>query len=74
MDIRSACDKIGVFGKASPASLAAILGCVRVKRYEKREVLFRDREGVGEFYFLVTGLVSLFKGSGTGERKVGAHA
>jgi CRP-like cAMP-binding protein len=70
MDIRSACDKIQVFKKASPASLAGVLGCVRLKQYGKRAVLFRDREGVGEFYFLVSGLVSLFKVSGMGERKV----
>jgi len=70
MDIRTACEKITVFRQASPASLAAIFSCIKLKRYKKKELVFRDKEQVTHFYFLVSGCISLYKISTTEEKKV----
>lgn len=70
MDIRIACEKIKVFRQASPASLAAILSSIKLRKYRKKELIFRDKEQVTQFYFLVSGYISLYKISTTEEKKV----
>lgn len=59
-----------VLQSASPASLAALAAFASLKRLEKGEHLFWDKELVQSLYFVAEGQFALYKQSSIGEKKV----
>ena len=55
---------------ASPASRTEIASFAYMKRYEKGQHVFYDREDLTCFYILLEGMVSLYKLNTLGEKKV----
>lgn len=55
---------------ASPASRAEIASFAYIRRYEKGQHVFYDREELTCFYILVEGMASLYKLNTLGEKKV----
>lgn len=61
MNIRQALEKTTVFAGASPATMASVLSCAVMHIYGKNELIFREKEDTGTFYFVAGGLVYLSK-------------
>lgn len=55
---------------ASPASRAEIASFAYIRRYEKGQHVFYDREDLTCFYILLEGMASLYKLNTLGEKKV----
>lgn len=68
--VKEAMDVCEVLQKATPASLAALAGYANLKRLEKGEHLFWDKEQVNTLYFVADGRFSLYKLNSIGEKKV----
>lgn len=62
--------KINILKEASEESKRLFSNYARVRNYKKGEAIFRDKEEVGCFYFLLSGYVSLYKISSNHEKKV----
>lgn len=61
MNIRQALENTTVFAAASPATMASVVSCAVVCTYGKNELIFREKEDIGTFYFVAKGLVYLSK-------------
>lgn len=61
MNIHQALENTTVFAAASPATMASVLSCAVLRAYGKNELIFREKEDIGTFYFVAKGLVYLSK-------------
>lgn len=59
-----------VLQKASPASMASLMSIANMKKLEKGEHLFWDKDQVTNLYFVAEGQFSLYKLNSNGEKKV----
>lgn len=69
MNVREAIEKIGVLGAASPTTLTALLPHCIIRRHNRGEHLFFDKEYVDHIYFMVSGACCLYKLSGDEEKR-----
>lgn len=70
MNIREAILKISVLNAANPASLAALMPHIVLRRCKKGGHLFWDRDAVDYVYFLADGICALYKLNSNQERRV----
>lgn len=70
MNIKDAFATVEILQTASPASLAMLAQCGVLRKAEKGEHLFHDKEQVDNVYFVVSGMAALYKISSQGEKKV----
>lgn len=69
MDINQAISMLPVLRAASPASRASLLSCSVLRRFEKGEHMFLDRDEVRHVYFLAKRIAALYKIGNKHERK-----
>lgn len=69
MNIQEAILNINVLRAANPASIAALMPFLSLKRFEKNELLFLDKEVVETVYFLSNGVCLLYKLGGNEEKR-----
>ncbi len=70
MNLFQAFNLIPQFRNLSPASHSTLLETASLKELRRGDYLFRDKEESGMIYYAVTGIFSLYKLGGTGEKRV----
>lgn len=61
---------IEVFREAKSETLDTLADCFSVRQYKKNEHIFKDKDECSSLYLVKSGLVSLYKMSSQGEKKV----
>jgi CRP-like cAMP-binding protein len=69
MDTRSI-QKVPIFSKLNEADLEQLRSIIKVKTFNKDEIIFFDTEPYRGFYFVVTGLVKIYKISKEGREHI----
>lgn len=69
MDIRSI-QKVPIFSKLNERDSEQLNGIIKVKTFNKDEIIFFDTEPYRGFYFVVTGLVKIYKISKEGREHI----
>ena len=54
-------DKIKIFRTLSKETIDKILACSKIKEYKKDDMVFSEKEVLKELYFIVEGVVSIYK-------------
>ena len=62
--------KLEAFSNISSETIEKILNKSDVKNYKAGEILFKDKEEVSTIYFVIKGIVSLYKINECGQKKV----
>jgi CRP/FNR family transcriptional regulator len=69
MDIRSI-QKVPIFSKLNEVDSEQLNGIIKVKTFNKDDIIFFDTEPYRGFYFVVTGLVKIYKISKEGREHI----
>lgn len=70
MTVKEAVCKCNILKDIKPESVEKLINSSVVRKYEKNEFIFRERESVNRFYFLVSGYAALYKMNRNDDRKV----
>jgi CRP-like cAMP-binding protein len=63
-------EKVEIFKNIKPQSKIKLIQTGKLKRLNKKSILFRDKDKINKVYILIEGKVSIFKMSENGERKI----
>lgn len=70
MTITEAYGKCDILKEIKPESAEKLISCSVLRKYRKNENIFRERESVNRFYFVISGYVGLYRINRNLDKKV----
>lgn len=68
--LRELFNEAGIFENISPSALALLAAEGVLKKYEKGQHVFRDKDEVNTIYIIISGLTAIYKINSLGEKKI----